>query len=64
MVGTDFSSYFWQNLDANAPYLPGQPLRRLGETSDVGGIALYLASDESSWVTGQVMVIDGGATAR
>ena len=64
LVRTDFSSYFWQNLDANAPFPPGQPLQRLGETSDVGGIALYLASDESSWVTGQVMVIDGGATAR
>lgn len=64
LVRTDFSSYFWKNLDANAQFPPGQPLQRLGETSDVGGIALYLASDESSWVTGQVMVVDGGATAR
>ncbi len=64
LVRTDFSSYFWKNLDEDAQYPPDQPIRRLGETSDVGGIALYLASDESSWVTGQVMVIDGGATAR
>ena len=64
LVRTDFSSYFWKNLDENAQYPPAQPIRRLGETSDIGGIALYLASDESTWVTGQVMVIDGGATAR
>ncbi len=64
LVRTDFSSYFWKNLDKDAPYPPTQPIRRLGETSDIGGMALYLASDESAWVTGQVMVIDGGATAR
>ncbi len=64
LVRTDFSSYFWSNLDEGAQYPPSQPIQRLGETSDLGGIALYLASDESSWVTGQVMVVDGGATAR
>lgn len=64
LVRTDFSSFFWKRLDEDAPYPPQQPIRRLGETSDIGGMALYLASDESSWVTGQVMVIDGGATAR
>ncbi len=64
LVRTDFSSYFWQNLEGEAAYPPGQPIRRLGETADIGGMALYLASDESSWVTGQTFVIDGGATAR
>ena len=64
LVRTDFSSYFWKNLDEDAQYPPDQPIQRLGETSDIGGIALYLASDESAWVTGQTMVIDGGATAR
>lgn len=64
LVRTDFSSFFWKRLDEDAQYPPDQPIRRLGETRDVGGMALYLASEESSWVTGQVMVIDGGATAR
>ena len=64
LVRTDFSAYFWKNLDNDAQYLPQQPLQRLGETRDLGGMALYLASDESSWVTGQVMVIDGGVMAR
>lgn len=64
LVRTDFSSFFWKKLDRDAQYPPTQPIKRLGETSDIGGIALYLASEESTWVTGQVMVIDGGATAR
>ncbi|MEU4232877.1 SDR family oxidoreductase [Nonomuraea sp. NPDC026600] len=38
------------------------PLRRLGTPEDVANAALFLASDASSWITGQTLVIDGGAT--
>jgi NAD(P)-dependent dehydrogenase (short-subunit alcohol dehydrogenase family) len=37
------------------------PLRRIGEPADIAGAALYLASDAASWVTGQVLAVDGGA---
>jgi NAD(P)-dependent dehydrogenase (short-subunit alcohol dehydrogenase family) len=37
------------------------PLRRLGTVQDIGNAAYFLASDQSSWMTGQAMVIDGGA---
>jgi NAD(P)-dependent dehydrogenase (short-subunit alcohol dehydrogenase family) len=39
------------------------PLGRWGEPEDVARMALFLASDESSWITGQFFVVDGGFTA-
>lgn len=44
-------------------YLAQTPLRRLGSADDIAYAALYLASDESSFVTGQSLVVDGGRTA-
>ncbi len=63
MIQTDFSAYFWADETRRAEYLSEQPIARLGQPDDIGGLALYLASDESSFVTGQVFVIDGGLTA-
>ncbi|MEO3973605.1 SDR family oxidoreductase [Streptomyces sp. CAU 1734] len=39
------------------------PLRRLGEPDDIASMALFLASDESSWITGQHFTVDGGLTS-
>jgi len=41
-----------------------QPMPRLGTPDDIAAMALYLASDESAFVTGAAMVVDGGYTAR
>ena len=40
------------------------PAGRIGEPADVGKLAVYLASDDSTFVTGQVIVIDGGRTSK
>lgn len=40
------------------------PLRRIGEPEDVASAVAYLASDDAKWVTGTVLVVDGGVTAR
>jgi NAD(P)-dependent dehydrogenase (short-subunit alcohol dehydrogenase family) len=39
------------------------PIGRLGMPEDIAGMAVYLASDESSWVTGAALTVDGGFTA-
>jgi 7-alpha-hydroxysteroid dehydrogenase len=41
----------------------GTPLRRLGEPDDVAAAVLYLASPASSYVTGQILAVDGGLHA-
>jgi len=39
------------------------PMGRLGQPEDIAGVAVYLASDESSWVTGAILPVDGGYLA-
>ena len=41
-----------------------QPIRRAGQPDDIAAMALFLASDESEWVTGAAMLVDGGFMAR
>ena len=63
LVQTDFSEFFWKNEQHRDLMLGRQALRHLGQPDEIGYAALYLASDEASFVTGQVFVLDGGATA-
>lgn len=64
LIQTDFSEFFWKNEDRLDQIRAMQPIPRIGVPEEIGGIALYLASNESSFVTGQTFVVDGGATAR
>ncbi len=49
--------------DATAATLARHPLGRMGEPRDIANIALFLASDDSAWVTGGTFISDGGFTA-
>ena len=62
LIQTDFSAYFWQNEQYRTHLEQTQPIRRIGQPEEIGYAALYLASDEASYLTGQVLVIDGGMT--
>jgi NAD(P)-dependent dehydrogenase (short-subunit alcohol dehydrogenase family) len=62
LIQTDFSEYFWKDEQYRRRIEKTQPIPRIGQPEEIGGIALYLASDEGSFTTGQVFVIDGGAT--
>ena len=59
LVKTDFARALWEPAEeAVAAHVP---LKRLGEPEDIARAALFLVSDAASWVTGEVMVVDGGA---
>ncbi|MFP3900440.1 MAG: SDR family oxidoreductase [Acidimicrobiia bacterium] len=59
LVKTDMARALWEpNEQAIASHMP---LRRLGEPADIANAALFLASDMASWVTGETLVVDGGA---
>ena len=63
-VDTPMLSGISDNPDILAARTEEVPLGRLGQSEDVAYGALYLASDESAWITGIELVIDGGITAQ
>lgn len=60
VVKTRFSRLLWTTPQIADPILARMPLGRFGEPEDVAGLALYLASPASDYVTGAVFVVDGG----
>jgi len=59
LVKTDMARALWE--PAEEAIAKRMPLRRLGEPDDIANAALFLASDLASWITGQALVVDGGA---
>jgi NAD(P)-dependent dehydrogenase (short-subunit alcohol dehydrogenase family) len=63
LVKTDFARALWDTPEAERRSSAGNPLRRLGEPDDIAGAAVFLASKAGAWMTGQSIVVDGGALA-
>ena len=63
LIKTDFAKALWDNPDTLKRSLSGTPLKRIGEPEEIAGAAVYLASKAGAYMTGQMMVVDGGATS-
>ena len=59
LIKTDFARVLWDE-GRGEKVAKAYPLGRLGETQDIAGAALFLASESGSWITGQTLVLDGG----
>jgi NAD(P)-dependent dehydrogenase (short-subunit alcohol dehydrogenase family) len=62
LIVTDFARALWEDEKRRKEREANTPLRRLGVPRDIGGIAVFLASDAAAFITGQVVVADGGVT--
>ena len=62
LIKTDFAKALWENPDILKNRMAATPLRRIGMPDEMGGIAAFLASKAASFITGQVIVADGGVT--
>ncbi len=63
-IETPLLRYLWTSEEARNTRLNRIPLGRFGEARDIVYMALYLASDESSWTTGSWLVVDGGISSN
>jgi NAD(P)-dependent dehydrogenase (short-subunit alcohol dehydrogenase family) len=60
LIRTRFAGALLSDEKQLEHYVAGNPLRRVGEPQDLAGAAVFLASDASSYVTGEFLVVDGG----
>jgi NAD(P)-dependent dehydrogenase (short-subunit alcohol dehydrogenase family) len=62
LVQTRFARALWENENLMNQVIPRTPLGRIGQPEEIASIALWLASDLSSFATGETFVVDGGLT--
>jgi dehydrogenase/reductase SDR family member 4 len=62
LIQTALSEYYWKDDAKRVEILERQPIRHLGQPEEIAELALLLAGDGASFITGQTFVIDGGRT--
>jgi NAD(P)-dependent dehydrogenase (short-subunit alcohol dehydrogenase family) len=60
VIETVLSEYYWKDETRRTDILARQPIQRIGKPSEIAEVALLLASDRASYMTGQTIVVDGG----
>lgn len=63
-IETKMTEVVKTNKEFNNLVMSNTPMGHMGESEDIANAAIYLASDESKFVTGEVLYVDGGWTAR
>jgi NAD(P)-dependent dehydrogenase (short-subunit alcohol dehydrogenase family) len=61
LIQTALSEHYWKEEQRREEIISRQPIRRIGQPADIAGLALLMASDAGSYMTGQTVVVDGGA---
>jgi NAD(P)-dependent dehydrogenase (short-subunit alcohol dehydrogenase family) len=64
VIRTEFARKLWDDDAAQDELNRRTPLRRIGEPEDIAGPAVFLASDASRYMTGHMVVVDGGSTIK
>jgi NAD(P)-dependent dehydrogenase (short-subunit alcohol dehydrogenase family) len=62
LIQTVLSEYYWKDEARLRDRLATQPIKHLGQPEEIAEIAVMLAGDKASYLTGQVITVDGGAT--
>ena len=62
LIQTVLSEYFWKDEQQLARVISRQPIQHIGQPAEIADLAVLLAGDGGSYITGQTIVVDGGAT--
>ena len=62
LIKTDFSKALWEDENTYNKIVKSIPQGKMGTPEDISGMALYLASDASDFITGSIFTVDGGIT--